>query len=153
MTEDFMRGTMKCRGSFRIAVLGVIAIICTATVASAASADKGRIAFVSDRTGSWQIYTMDPDGTGQFQVTNLAPNSDDGLFPSISPDGKQILFNYFGPEGVDLYVINADGTGLQSLTQDHQSFFGHWSPDGKKIAFTTISPLGPAVIAVMRADG
>jgi Tol biopolymer transport system component len=121
--------------------------------ASGHSADKGRIVFVSDRSGSWQIYTMNPDGTDQVQVTNLAPTSDDGLAPTISPDGSKILFNYNGGDGPDLYVINVDGTGLQPLTSDHQSFFGHWSPRGKKIVFTTASTLGPAVIAVMHADG
>jgi Tol biopolymer transport system component len=148
-----MRVLMKCRRSLWAVVLGIIVIVCTATFASAAGGDQGKIVFVSDRTGSWQIYTMNPDGSDLFQVTNLAPPSDDGLFPTISPDGKQILFNYSGPDGVDLYVINVDGTGLQALTQDHQSFFGHWSPDGKKVAFTTASSRGPAVIAVMQADG
>jgi len=131
----------------------MIAIMSTAVLASATTGDQGKIVFVSDRTGSWQIYTMNPDGTDQFQVTNLAPTDLDGLAPSISPDGQQILFNYGGPDGVDLYVVNVDGTGLQALTQDHQSFFGHWSPDGKRVAFTTASSLGPAVIAVMQADG
>jgi len=148
-----MQGAMKCRRSLWSAVLGAIAILCTAGLASAAGSDKGKIVFVSDRTGSWQIYTMNPDGTDQFQVTNLEPTGDDGLVPTISPDGKQILFNYSGPDGVDLYVVNVDGTGLHALTQDHQSFFGHWSPDGKKVAFTTISSRGPGVIAVMQADG
>lgn len=121
--------------------------------ASAPAADKGRIVFVSDRTGSWQIYTVNPDGTDQVQVTNLAPTDDDGLFPTLSPDGRKILFNYNVGEGPDLYVINVDGTGLQALTSDHGSLFGHWSPDGKKIAFATVSPRGPGVIAVMPADG
>jgi len=135
----------------RNVVAGVV-LICAAVVTGAAGVDKGRIAFVSDRSGSWQIYTMNPDGTDQVQVTNLAPTDADGLVPVISPDGLQILFTY-GTEGADLYVVNVDGTGLHAITQDHLSFFGHWSPDGKEIAFTTVSELGPAVIAEMQADG
>jgi Tol biopolymer transport system component len=145
-----MQKAMEWRSSLFAIVL---AVICTTSIASAANGDEGKIVFVSDRTGSWQIYTVNPDGTELFQVTNLEPTDLDGLAPSISPDGQRILFNYGGPDGVDLYVINVDGTGLQALTQDHQSFFGHWSPDGKKVAFTTASSLGPAVIAVMQADG
>jgi len=147
-----MRATMKSSWSLKTVLLATIATFCTATLASAANRDQGKIAFVSDRSGSWQIYTMNPDGTDQFQVTNLAP-TDLAWAPSISPDGKRILFDYAGPDGVDLYVTNVDGTGLQALTQDHQSFFGHWSPDGRQIAFTTVSSLGPGVIAVMPADG
>jgi Tol biopolymer transport system component len=142
----------RIRRTWVISLLGLLMFV-VVVPARGQSADKGRIVFVSDRTGSWQIYTMNPDGTDQVQVTNLAPTDDDGWAPTISPDGRKILFNYNGGDGPDLYVINVDGTGLQSLTSDHQSIFGHWSPSGRKIAFTTASTLGPAVIAVMRADG
>ena len=118
-------------------------------VISANAADRGRIAFVSDRSGSWQIYTMNPDGTDQLQVTDLTPTEDDGWAPSISPDGNKIIFNYNGGQGPDLYVVNVDGTGLTPLTTNHRSFFGRFSPDGKKIAFTTVSKLGTAVIVEM----
>ena len=43
------------------------------------SADPGRngkIAFFANLTGSLQIYTINPDGTGLFQVTNLPPAND-----------------------------------------------------------------------------
>jgi Tol biopolymer transport system component len=115
--------------------------------------DKGRIAFVSDRSGSWQIYTMNPDGTDQVQVTNLAPTEDDGWFPSVSPDGNKILFNYDAGDGPDLYVINVDGTGLEQLTTNHLALLSNWAPDGKSIAFTTASKLGTGVIVEMQADG
>jgi len=130
----------------------VIGIILTCASFLASAADRGRIAFVSDRSGSSQIYTMNPDGTDQLQVTDLAP-ADGAVGPVISPDGRQILFTKFSSEGVDLYAINVDGTGLRAITEDHQSFFGHWSPDQAKIAFTTASSLGSAVIAEIEADG
>jgi Tol biopolymer transport system component len=148
-----MRAAMKCRRSLWVAALGAMAIVCPSTVVTATNGDQGKIVFASDRTGSWQIYSMNPDGSDQVQIIDLAPTDDDGLAPAISPDGHQIIFNYNSGLGPDLYVVNVDGTELQALTQDHQSFFGRWSPDGKKIAFTTASSRGTAVIAVMRADG
>src|ERR687888_552078 len=51
---------------------------------------QGRIAFTSDRTGNWEIYAMNADGTG---VTNLTrdPSADDQA-PAWSPDGSRIAF-------------------------------------------------------------
>jgi Tol biopolymer transport system component len=149
----FMQLVKKYRRSVRIVVLTVIAITCTAVLASAANADKGKIVFVSDRTGSWQVYTMNPDGTGLFQVTNLAPTDDDGIFPSLSPDGQQVAFNYNAGQGPDLFVVNVDGTGLHQITNDQGSFWPRWSPDGTRIVFSAFAGLRNAVIATIAADG
>lgn len=118
-----------------------------------AIAQNGKIVFTSDRSGSWQIYTMNLDGSDQFQVTNLAPTDDDGLFASISPDGKQITFNYNAGNGPDLFVINSDGTRLRQLSDDRSSFWPRWSPDGKRLVFSTFAGLRSVVIATMAADG
>ena len=53
------------------------------------SPDGSRIAFVSTRTGSAQIWTMKPDGSDLRQVTE-EPNGADG--PVWSPDGKLLAF-------------------------------------------------------------
>src|SRR5262249_42109957 len=95
-----MQKVMEWRLSWWAVGREAIAIICTATVAFA-NGDQGKIVFVSDRTGSWQIYTVNPDGTDLFQVTNLAPTDDDGIFPSLSPNGKGIAFNYNAGDGPD----------------------------------------------------
>jgi len=121
-----------------------VALIFWSGLASASASQNGRIVFTSNRTGSWQIYTMNPDGSDQVQVTDLAPVTDEmrSAFPSISPDGPQIAFNYNGGDGSDLYVINVEGSGLRQLTSDHSSGFPRWSPDGKRLAFATASKLG-----------
>src|SRR5260370_25766162 len=48
-----------------------------------------RIAFVSDRSGSPQVWIMNADGSGSTQVTRLSTEADGVLF---SPDGKNLLF-------------------------------------------------------------
>ena len=53
------------------------------------SPDSSRIAYVSDRGGSSQIWLMDPDGGNPKPVTNLSTEAGGVLF---SPDGRNLLF-------------------------------------------------------------
>lgn len=100
------------------------------------------------------------------QITNLPATKWELLIPVFSPDGHRILFshdtpehpcqtNMFPPTGcIDLYVINADGTGLIRLTSDGLSWNGTWSPDGNRIVFSLIfAPTHEDIVATMRADG
>jgi len=72
----------------------------------------GRIAFMSNRDGNWEIYVVREDGTGLKRLTNNA--SDDGL-PTWSPDGKTIAFvsNQGGAWAV--WAMNADGSSRRKL--------------------------------------
>jgi Tol biopolymer transport system component len=119
---------------------------------------NGKIVFVSDRSGSWQLHTIDPDGRNMTQITSMPATDYDNWTPSFSPDGKRIAFCY--GTGIssevaftEIYVINADGTGLKQLTHDGGGdCFPHWSPDGSHIAFTgSFPPAGS--LAVMHSDG
>ncbi len=55
-------------------------------------------------------------------------------YPSISPDGKQIVFSYKG----DLYKVASDGGSATPLTLHNAYDFNPvWSPDGQLIAFAS----------------
>ncbi len=116
------------------------------------SSDGSELAFVSDRSGSNQLYTMDSNGGSAFQVTNLG---DMGGRNDWSPDGSQLTF-YAGPGKPtwdrNIYVINANGTGMTKLTNGGDNLGPTWSPDGNWIAFTTIRT-GNNEIFIMRPDG
>ncbi|MDT7806350.1 MAG: TolB protein [Acidobacteriota bacterium] len=99
---------------------------------------NGRIAFVSSRNGPpGEIYSMNPDGSDQRNLTNSAESE---VCPAFSPDGKRIAFlrNWNS-----LWMMNADGGGQTLLLDSERDGFASlmcadWSPDGKTIAFSGI---------------
>ena len=105
------------------------------------SADGRTIAYCSNVSGSWEIWTMRANGSKQHQLTHLGGFA---TFPDFSPDGKTIAFG--GTEGADehteIYAVDAKtGGGLHALTSCAGLADGCfndlpvWSPDGTRIAF------------------
>lgn len=92
----------------------------------------GRIAFYSDRTGVWEIFVMNADGTNLQQLT-VNPNLND-THPSWSPDGRRIAFTSTRQDiatGVfheEVVVMNADGSNAVAIT-NHPLYDGSpgWS--------------------------
>src|SRR6266576_2790276 len=115
---------------------------------SATQAVNGKIAFHSTRDGDFQIYVMNPDGSGVARVTNDTGGSVD---PIWSPDGKRIAYANFHSGRSEVFVINVVGTGETQLTTDG-GFPGAWSPDGTRIAFANSSD-GDDEIFLMNPDG
>ncbi|MCC6458460.1 MAG: serine/threonine-protein kinase [Caldilineaceae bacterium] len=71
-----------------------------------------RILFMSDRTGNWDIYSMNPDGSDLLQLTDLP--GVEGL-ATASPDGNNIAF-LTDRDGVwSLYVMRPDGGNVRKL--------------------------------------
>jgi Tol biopolymer transport system component len=95
---------------------------------------NGKIAFQSDRGGSYEIYTMNADGA---KIDKLTTNPAEDEDPAFSPDGKKIGFTSERDGDSDIYTMNADGTRLVQLTTNTTMFDRDpsFSPDGKKIVF------------------
>jgi Tol biopolymer transport system component len=95
------------------------------------------------------VFLIDTDGGEQ---TQLKPEMR-GRWPSWSASGK-IAFDNGGPNSGDIFVVNADGSGLEQLTNSPaaRNIRPDWSPNGKKIAFTSRRD-GNDEIYVMNADG
>src|SRR3990172_3758663 len=56
--------------------------------------------------------------------------------PVWSPDGSKIAFHTTRDGNVEVYVMNADGTGQHNVTNSPSADFdADWSPDGGTIAF------------------
>ena len=115
------------------------------------SPDGSRIAFVTTRDGNGEIYVANADGSNAQRLTNT-PGNEDG--PVFSRDGSRIYFSYAEPGSrMQVWVMNADGTGRRALTQDSSAtnFQPAVGPDGA-IAFTSTRD-GNYEIYVMDADG
>lgn len=119
-----------------------------------------RIAFVSDRTGSPQIWTMNPDGTALIQLTNEACFLAN---PTWGREGTEdhIVYERLcpgSPAGSDLYRIDDDlglpGTGTPLVADptvaEHQP---DASPDGNRLLFTRVESDGDKELWVADADG
>lgn len=106
------------------------------------SPDGQSIIYVECSDNSCSIFGIKPDPRGRlddleyFLTQALSAND-----PTWSPDGKKIAFD--GPAdcqdcGYEIYLMNADGSGLEILTDDPVDDWNPvWSPDGSKLAYVS----------------
>jgi Tol biopolymer transport system component len=126
-------------------VIGVGAAGVMALEAPPASATfpgpDGRIAFQAfiERTDSFEIFTATPDGGDAQQLTSNPRRM--SSVPDWSPDGEMIAFDSDRAGGAfeafQIYVMNADGSGLTQLTTGPGFHVTPgWSPDGSSLAIS-----------------
>ena len=117
-----------------------------------------RIVFTSTRDGDLDIYTMNLDGSDVRRLTDEV-GYDGG--PFFSPDGTKIVYRAHHPTedaavadyerlladgkirpgALEVYVMNADGSDKQQVTDLGAAAFGpFFHPSGEKIVFSTNYP-------------
>jgi Tol biopolymer transport system component len=98
------------------------------------SPDGSKIAFVSLRSGEWQLWLADQAGKGLMPMTSF--ESSEVAFPSWSPDSRRIAFvsNAAGPW--EAYVVDVAGGKPRKLDSAGKQLFGlTWSRDGQWLYF------------------
>lgn len=117
------------------------------------SPDGQRIVYVSDVEGNFEIYSR-VITTGE--TTRLTHNIAHDSFPSFSPDGTQIIFNSDREkENNDVYLMNADGSGLRKITDGpgwDASPPNAWSPDGTRVLLLSDRDGGKEHIYLMNIE-
>jgi Tol biopolymer transport system component len=97
------------------------------------SPDGKTLAFVGQRDGDFDIYTIPFSGGDETRLTT-AKGLDDG--PEYSPDGKYIYFNSERSGHMQIWRMHADGSDQEEITfDDYNNWFPHISPDGKWMVF------------------
>jgi Tol biopolymer transport system component len=124
--------------------------------------------------GLRNVWVMNADGSGQTALTKLTAIGVSSFEASWSPDGSKVAFaSARALDGSDaantngtsnIWVMNADGTGVTPLTKltgaGASSASPAWSPGGTKLAFASARALDGSDLAnaanniwVMNADG
>lgn len=111
-----------------------------------------KIYFVSNRTGSKEIWAMDYDGENQHPVTHLGNIS---MAPRISPDNSRVAFETVGPKGWSARMFSLDLGRLVRFPAGSGGTLNMnpaWSSDGNEIAFSSARS-GESEIWIAAADG
>jgi Tol biopolymer transport system component len=111
------------------------------------SPDGSRIAFTSDRSGAFEVWLCDPDGSNPVQLTSAG-----GGLGSWSPDGTHLAFGSNAPG--DIYVVPARGGALRRLTSETSTDAApNWSADGRWVYLWSDRTGRPEVWKVPSAGG
>lgn len=109
---------------------------------------NGKIAFSTDFGSDPQIFSVNPNGSGETQLTQ----SSDGhaVAPDWSPDGTKIVFQGDQTGNQQIYEMNANGSGRHQVFSDpgFDDLNPRLSPDGTKIAFSRCPVPGCAIYTV-----
>jgi eukaryotic-like serine/threonine-protein kinase len=106
----------------------------------AAYSPLGPIAFISDRSGSREMWMAKEDGSHQVQVTH----SNGSLVGNLqwSPDGRRLAFDsrFHGQSAV--FVMECDAAGMRygepkRVKSDIPAMAASWSADGESIYFAS----------------
>ena len=127
----------------------------TVETAPQLSPNRDLVAYASNATGQFQLYTMNRDGSNQRRITSLAAEgyNNPGVGYRWSPDGAQLIYAHYN----ELYRINRDGTGLTLLaTAPANRHFREcdWTAQGNRLVVQTVGVnVFDSELYLLNADG
>ena len=94
---------------------------------------NNQIVFSAMAGSSLNIFTINPDGTGQRQLTH---GVGDNYHPAATADGRYIVFSSNRTGSFNVWRMDADGGGRPiQLTNGGGDFYPHSSPDSRWVVY------------------
>ncbi len=120
-----------------------------------------RVAFASQRTGTWDIFVIEIDNPNTAWQVTQSPGDD--IHPTWSPDGRRIAYcSRARDEDWQIWVVDLKTHGFTNLGP---GMYPEWSPNGEWIAFQkprfrgggwfgvwVLKPDGSAVTEIVSSD-
>ncbi len=102
----------------------------------AVSPDGKMVAFASNRSGYWDIYTLDVTTGITTQVTD---DNDYNGHPAWSSDGQWLAYEKYTGNNLDIYInpINTQTGEIRVTTNPAPDFEPAWQPESRILAFTS----------------
>ncbi|HYE65796.1 MAG TPA: protein kinase [Pyrinomonadaceae bacterium] len=91
----------------------------------------GKIVYTSNASGNPDIWIMEADGTGQKQLT---ANAGANFYPSVSADGRYIVFISDRTDALLIWRMNIDGSNLKQLAGG-KAYHPQCSPDSRWVVY------------------
>ena len=99
------------------------------------SPDGRRLAFVSTRSGSHEVWTAGPDGQGADRLTDFGGARVSG--PRWSPDSRRVVVSARADGDADIFVVLPGGETRQLTDDPADDVAPAWSRDGQWITFAS----------------
>jgi TolB protein len=112
--------------------------------------DGRQILFSNFKDEVSRLYAIDLDGHNQRELAKVP-----GRAPTLSPDGKRLVYMAGTWTATKLMVSASDGSNAIQITDGSSiAWNNHWSPDGRRIAFAgRDNPQSELAVFLMNADG
>lgn len=144
---------MGSRSTLVAATLSVLVLTsaCAEPAGPTEQAGGRLLAFMSDPTGDFEIYLLDPS---REDIRSLTAHPGFDGFPHFHPDGQSLLFTSERIGGdQEIYRMSRDGTDVVRLTDSPgRDFHATYSPDASRIVFASERD-EDTEIYIMNADG
>jgi Tol biopolymer transport system component len=115
------------------------------------SPDGKRLAFASNQTGAYEIWTAGADGAAAARLTSFGGPMVGT--PRWSPDGRRIAFDARVGGAAAIYVMDVEGGRPQPISRgEADDVVPSWSRDGRRVYFSSLRS-GRHEVFAMPPDG